>query len=69
MFAGNVGLDPVTMKNKKLPGGEEIQKHSSFSWHPFCVAGKDKGAQPSQEAKQEKWRGAHSQDGPHVHEC
>ena len=58
---------PMSKTSNKMRGQKEMQKHRS--WYPFCVAVKDKGAQPTQEANQGEWRGAHSQDGPHVHEC
>ena len=46
--------------------GDAEARILSRSWYPLCGAGKD--AQPTQEAKQGEWRGAHSQHGAHVHE-
>ena len=58
---------PMSMKRKKLPGQEVMHKHASFPGvGTHCGAGKD--AQPTQEAKQGEWRGAHRQHGAHVHE-
>ena len=67
---GRVDVDvkiPMSMKRNKLPGQGVMQKHASFPG-VGTQCGAEKDAQPTQEAKQGEWRGAHRQHGAYVHD-